>query len=124
MSVPALLATPRVLEALRLRLLADALLTARLATAPENIGGGPAIYTSGKVPADARTDYLVIGPFTERDASTMGDGEKWGSDLTTAIKLVTLSEDETANLGTMDRLVALLHGQPLTVRDYRSGTCC
>ena len=115
----ATLATPRVLAALRARLLADAELCAGLSEAPENLGGGPAIYTTGMVPAEARTDYLVIGPFTERDASTMGEG--WGSDLTTAIKLVTQSEDVTRNLATMDRLMGLLHGKPLTVTGYASG---
>lgn len=121
MSVPALLATPRVLAALRTRLLGDAALVARLADAPTNVGGGPAIYTEGLVPADARTDYLVVGSFTERDHSTMGDGAKWGSELTAMTKLITLSQDAGQSYGTLDRLMALLHGTTLTVEDYASG---
>jgi hypothetical protein len=120
-SVPAVLAIPRVLEALRLRLLNDSALVGRLASAPAAVGGGPAIYTEGVVPADATTDYLTIGPFTERSDATMGDGAKWGSELTAAIKLVTYSRDVGHSLATIDRLVALLHGTTLPVTDYTAG---
>jgi len=121
--VLALLAIPRVLTALRTILLNDAQLVARLATAPASVGGGPAIYTEGAVPADAVTDYLTIGSFTERDESTMGRGRKWGSALTAQIKLVTRKPDVGANLMTVDRVIALLHGVPLTVADYSHGSC-
>jgi hypothetical protein len=119
--IPAILATPRVLAAMRAVLLADATLTARLATVPTANGGGPAIYTEGHVPADARTDYLVIGPFTERPTPTMGDVDRWGSELTTVIKLVTMNPNLTTCLGTVDRVIALLYGVPLTVQDYAHG---
>jgi hypothetical protein len=118
-AVPAILATPRVLAALRALLLADATLTARLAKVPGTTT--PAIYTEGYVPADARTDYLVIGPFTERSTPTMGDGYRWGSELTLPIKLVTQNANLSVCHGTIDRIVALLHGVPLTVQDYAHG---
>lgn len=119
--IPAILATPRVLASLRAVLLADATLTARLATVPAANGGGPAIYTEGYVPADARTDYLVIGPFTERSTPTMGDGYRWGSELTTVIKLVSMNSNLSTCLATIDRVVALLQAVPLTVQDYAHG---
>jgi hypothetical protein len=119
----AILAMPRVLAALRDLLVHDAQLAARLSTAPAEFGGGPAVYTEGVVPPKARTDYLTLGPFTERSESTMGSGPKWGSALTTQIKLVTLSADVSKNLLTLDRLVALLHLQTLTVADYRHAWC-
>ena len=119
--IPAILATPRVLASLRAVLLADATLTARLATVPAANGGGPAIYTEGYVPADARTDYLVIGPFTERSTPGMGDGHRWGSDLTTVIKLVTMNSNLSVCYGTVERMIALLHGVPLKVADYDHG---
>jgi len=121
--VPALSAVPRVLKAVRVLLLADATLTARLATAPASVGGGPAIYTEGYVPPDARTDYLTIGPFTEVPDLTMGSGRRWGSVVTFTTKLVTVSRDLGASLMTVDRLVVLLHGVPLTVDDYAAGSC-
>ena len=121
--VPAPLAIPRVLAAVRAVLLGDAALIARLATAPATAGGGPGIYNETLVPPDARTDYLTIGPFTERSDSTMGTGRKWGSELTMQVKLVTMSKNISATLGTVDRVVALLHGVPLTVADYASGIC-
>jgi hypothetical protein len=123
MVVPALLAQPRVLKALRGLLLGDATLTARLSTVPANLGGGPAIYTESYVPPTATTDYLTIGPFTERSESGMGGGAKWGSALTTQIKLVSMHPDIGHCLGTLDRLMALLHGVPLTVDDYSHGWC-
>ena len=119
----ALLALPRVLEALRLILLGDAILTGQLATAPAALGGGPAIYTDGVVPAGATPPYLTLGPFTERSESTLGGARRWGSVLTTQIKLVTTSPDIGASLATIDRIVALLHDVPLTVRDYSHGSC-
>jgi hypothetical protein len=122
MAVPAILATGRVLGALRARLLGDAALVARLADAPAAVGGGPGIYTEGAVPSEAEMDYLTIGSFTERDDSTMGDEAKWGSELTAMIKLFTMSRDIGHALGTMDRLMALLHGTPLTVADYAAGS--
>ena len=121
--VPAVLAVPRVLASVRAVLLGDATLTGRLATAPATAGGGPAIFNEGLVPADARTDFLTIGPFTERSDSTMGDGRKWGSELTMQIKLVTMSKNLSQVLGTVDRMIALLHGVNLTVADYASGMC-
>ena len=123
MTTPTLapLAVPRILKAVRALLLADDLLTTRLATAPPNMGGGPAIYTEGYVPADARTDYLTIGPFTEISDSTMGTGAHWGSNVTMQTRLTTQSKDIGYSLDTVDRLTALLHGVPLTVADYHSG---
>jgi len=122
-AVPAILAIPRVLAAVRLVLLNDAQLVARLATAPASVGGGPAIYTEGAVPAEARSDFLTIGPFSESNESTMGSGRKWGSDLSMTTKLVTQSVDVGQSLMTLDRLVALLHGVPLVVEDYGHGMC-
>jgi hypothetical protein len=122
-AVPAVSAVPRVLKAVRALLCADATLTARLTAAPAAMGGGPGIYTEGYVPAEARTDYLTIGPFTEVDDSTMGDGAKWGSNVTMQTKLVTQSRDIGYSLGTVDRLMALLHGVPLTVDDYAAAGC-
>jgi hypothetical protein len=123
MAVPALLAIPRVLAAVRARLLADAALVARLGSAPPELGGGPAIYSEGAVPDAARPPFLTLGPFSETDESTMGDGAKWGSDVRMPIKLVTQSTDVGANLWTLDRLVALLHGTRLTVADYDHASC-
>lgn len=120
--VPAISGVPRVLKAVRALLLADAELAARLAKTPPAFGTGPAIYTEGYVPADARTDYLTIGPFTEVDDSAMGDGAKWGSVLTMQIKLVTQSRDIGYSLMTVDRLTALLHGVRLIVDDYTAGS--
>jgi hypothetical protein len=109
--MPALLAQPRVL--------------ARLATVPPLLGTGPGIYTDGVVPADARTDYLTLGPFTERPDLTMGrtDSAKWGSVLTTQVKLVTRSPDVGWHLATLDLIVAALHGVSLPVADYTHGEC-
>ena len=121
MIAPALLATGRVLKVVRALLKADAALVARLSAAPASVGGGPGIYSEGYVPPDARTDYLTIGPFTEVADDTMGGG--WGSNLTMQIKLVTVSRDIGYALGTVDRLMALLHGVPLTVPDYTAGSC-
>jgi hypothetical protein len=121
-AVPAILAVPRVLVALRARLMGDSALVALLSTAPEDEGGGPAIYTEGQVPEDARTDYLTVGPFVERSDSTMGDGRKWGSELTVTIKLVTMRSDVHRCLMTVDRVIALLHGTPLVVEDYAAGS--
>jgi hypothetical protein len=121
-AVPALSAVPRVLATVRALLLADATLTARLATAPSSVGGGPAIYNEGYVPPEARTDYLTIGAFTEIADVTMGNGARWGSNLTMQIKLTTQSRDIGFSLGTVDRLIALLHGVPLTVPDYAAGS--
>jgi hypothetical protein len=120
---PALLAIPRVLAAVRLLLLNDAALAARLATVPAALGGGPAIYSEGAVPEGARPPFLTIGPFSETSESTMGSGRKWGSDVAMPIKLVTQSTDVGANLMTLDRLVVLLQGTRLTVADYSHATC-
>jgi hypothetical protein len=119
--MPAILAIPRVLTVLRQILLADAALTSRLSTAPPALGGGPAIYTEGAVPEGATMPYLTLGPFTERSESTMGDGAKWASAVTTTTKLVTKSQDITRNLETVECVVRLLHGTPLTVEDYAAG---
>ena len=116
----AILAMPRVLAAVRELLVNDAQLTVRLSTAPTALGGGPAIYTEGVVPPEALSDYLTIGRFTERSASTPCDGPKWGSHLTMQLKLVTLSADVGMNLMTLDRIVALLHFAILDVADYTS----
>ena len=123
MIVLALLAIPRVLAALRTILLNDAQLVAGLATAPAAVGGGPAIYTEGAVPDNAAMPFLTIGPFTEADDSTMGSGRKWGSSLTTPVKLVTTSSDVGVNYATVDRVVALLHGTALAVADYSHCMC-
>jgi len=119
--IPPLLATKRVLPALRGVLCGDAALVARLDPAPAAMGGGPGIYTAGHIPADARPDYLVVGPFTERSTPTMGEGRRWGSELTAAIKLVSKSPDVAFCQDTLERVLELLHGQPLTVADYDHG---
>jgi len=123
MIVLALLAIPRVLAAMRAVLRNDAPLVAGLAIAPASVGGGPAIYSEGSVPDGAEMPFLTIGPFTEADDSTMGSGRKWGSTLTTPVKLVTTSPDVAVNYTTVDRVVALLHGTALTVADYSQGMC-
>ena len=121
-SVPALLAIPRVLAAVRLLLLGDAALVSTLADAPPENGGGPGIYSEGAVPEAARPPYLTIGPFSERSEATMGDGRKWASELAMPVKLVTQNQDVGTNLLTLDRLVVLLHGTRLQVQDYSHAT--
>jgi hypothetical protein len=115
------LAVRRVLPVLRGILAGDAFLVARLGTAPIAMGGGPGIYTAGHVPADARPDYLVIGPFTERSTPTMGEGQRWGSELTTPIKLVAATPDIAYCQVTIERVLVLLHAVRLTVPDYARG---
>lgn len=118
--VPPPLAVKRVLPAIRAVLLADVTLMARLNPGP---GGVPGVYTAGHVPAQARPDYLVIGPFTERSTPTMGEKQRWGSELTTPIKLVAVTPDIAYCQTTIERVLVLLHAQPLTVVDYTTGMC-
>jgi hypothetical protein len=104
---PAIFATPRVLSSLR-QVLAV-------------VTGITGIYTDGSVPVNARTDYLVIGPFTERPDNTMGDAQRWGSELTTTIKLVSMNPDIGACNAILEQVIALLNAIPLSVEDYSAG---
>ena len=105
--ISAIYAAPRVLDALREVLAA--------------VTGITGIYTEGSVPDSARSDYLVIGPFTERPDNTMGDGRRWGSELTTTIKLVTMNPNIGVCFGIIEQVIGLLNGEPLTVEDYSAG---
>lgn len=116
--IPPILAVKRVLPVLRGILGSDAALVARLRNAPT---GGPGIYTAGHVPADARPDYLLIGPFTERSTPTMGEGARWGSELTTPIKLISEKPDIAYCQGTIELVQADLHAVKLTVPNYDHG---
>jgi hypothetical protein len=106
---PALFAIPPVLQALRARLLAPAIL-ARLSSTPRLEAAGPAgAPTSG--------EYLTIGPFSEVPADTMG---AWGSTLSAAVKVVSYSRDVAPGYAVCADVIAALHGQPLAVAGYRT----
>ncbi len=113
-------ATPAVLKALRQRLFADTRIRSLLGngTHPDALP----VYTEGAVPASQTTgEYLTIGPFTEVPSNTMGSGAKWGSDLTTAVKVVSYSRDVGPGYALMAQVIAELNGQPLVVEGYQTG---
>jgi hypothetical protein len=113
-------ATPKVLKALRDLLFANAAVRARLGrgTHPEALP----VFTEGAVPASQVSgEYLTIGPFAETPRDTMGSGAKWGSELSTAIKVVSYSKDVAPGYALMGDVVDALHGQNLEVDGYRTG---
>lgn len=120
MATAAPFATPAVLKALRLLLFADPGIRAGLSRGAA--ADAPAIYTESAVPASQTTgEYLTIGPFSEVPRDTMGDGAKWGRDLSTAIKVVSYSRDVAPGHALMTQVVGALHGQTLTVDGFGTG---
>jgi hypothetical protein len=114
-------ATPRVLKALRLRLLANQRLADRLGRGSAR-PNAPAVYTEAAVPASVTTgEYVTIGPFSEVPQNTMGGGAHWGRDLTAAIKVVSYTPDPAVGYGLVEQIVRELDGLALEVEGYRTG---
>jgi hypothetical protein len=109
--MPARYATPAVLKALRLRLLADPGILARVARA---------VYTEAIAATAAPTtgEYLTIGPFSEVPRDTLGATN--GSDLSAAVKVVSYSPDVAPGYALCQDVIAQLHGQDLAVEGYRT----
>lgn len=110
-------ATPAVLKALRAVLFSNARVVELLGrgTHPDALP----VYAEGAVPAAQTTgEYLTIGPFAEVPADTMGPG--WGSDLTTAIKVVSYSRDPAPGYALMSAVIEQLHARSLEVEGFRT----
>lgn len=105
----ATLARPRVVTAVRALLMADATLAVLL----------KGVFTEGDVPPGTAYSYLTILA-DERPFDTLGSGAKFGSDVSLQIKFVTNQSNTDGGDAVLDRMLALLHQQRLTVVGYGS----
>lgn len=113
------LVIPKVDTALRALLVANATLTAAIATKPTALGGGAAIYEDGKVPQGATLPYLTIGAWTQVPENSFApDSTGYGYNCTCQIKAVGQTT-ETALMSVMSKVFAVVpQGQAITVSGY------
>lgn len=111
--------TIKVDAALRALLVANATLTAAIATKPSAYGGGPAIYEDGKVPQGATFPYLTIGAWTQIPFNSLTpDSTGYGYNCTCQIKAVGQTT-EAAVMAVMNKVFPVLaQGQALTLSGY------
>lgn len=114
--MPYEVATAKIQTAIRTLLLADAPLTALLATKVAARGGGPAIYNEGDVPLDQPFPYLTIGAWTQIGEHSLGDAYGWNT--TGQLKAVgQRAGDQLVNV--LSAAIAVLpEGKALTVPGY------
>jgi hypothetical protein len=127
--MPYEVAIPAIDTALRAVLVADAALTALLASRPVARGGGPAIYQDGEVPSGAPMPYLTIGAWTQvgfhslsPDGSPGLDGYGWNcTGQIKAVGQISTGRNEMTLQAIMSAVFAALpDGQRLEVSGYNS----
>jgi hypothetical protein len=118
---PAKYATPAILKAIRQVLAEDADLARLLAPAATRGRREAAVFAEGAVPNEqVEGEYLTIGPFTEISQNTLGDALRWGSEVTTAIKVVSYQRDVAPGYALVERIIGLLQGARLDVEGYQT----